>query len=599
MPTLPSPWVTVEAGTIVELRFLLERREFTTLADRLNMLRTGQTWKPLPPNGSINRRLSDFRSMLPQLDKVDLLQVARNIELGTKYGPLDYGALDQGPRQQAATIARAFTKLKPPKNASGAQIGPNVSEIVSQLLFEVKRCDEDPLLTRPRQQIYFFDAKVSMPPTDPASLLLPEFGSLTQGSWRICVVTSSISPQGLLDLADGAGHRGVLVLYRGVLNVERRKQMRLDLIKKKQAMLVVDEAALAFAIADPSDRRRAIIDIAQAYSSADPYKDHGKSAVPAEMFKGRSWERSAIVDPFGSYVVFGGRRLGKTALLRQIHATQPSNAIFAYVDLELINDASDAFEQFSRTIGTNIFRTPTRSGEEFAAAVIIWLEADERRRLLLLIDEADRFVRKEAESNFVCVQTLLRLMADTKNRFKFVLAGLHNVSRMVRVENSPLVQISNNPLQIGPLLDRDVDDAEFLVRGPLAAMGFEFEKREDVWRILTFTNYYPVLIQVFCKEMLSLIHDQAQKTGQLPGIIGTALVERALRSSDIGNKLYETFYKTIGHIEGRYELLTYILAVRELRERDSGHDCGGDDGGGSDGTGNGVLAGGISEGDRS
>src|SRR4029079_14024740 len=140
------------------------------------------------------------------------------------------------------------------------------------------------------------------------------------------------------------------------------------------------------------------------------------------------------------------------------------------------------------------------------------------------------------------------LMADTKNRFKFVLAGLHNVSRMVRVENSPLVQISNNPLQIGPLLNRDVDDAESLVRGPLAAMGFEFDKREDVWRILTFTNYYPVLIQVFCKELLSLMHDQAHTTGQLPTTIGTPLVERALSSSDVRKKLFETFNTTIGHI---------------------------------------------------
>jgi hypothetical protein len=560
----------LDAEIIVELRHLLVQREFTTLADRLNMLRTGQLLKPLLPGVPINWRLTKFKSTLPQLGSVDLLQVARAIELGKQFGPLDYGSLDPEHRQQATNIARAFTKMKPPKHAGGSQIAQSVSEVVSQLLFEVVRCDEDPVLTRPRQQIYVFDAKVSMPPADPASLLLPEFGTLTQGSWRICVVTSAISPQGLLDLADGAGHRGVLVLYRGVLNVERRAALRVDLIKLKRAMLVVDEAALAFAIADPSDRRRSIIDITQAYSSADPYKDHGKSAVPAEMFKGRSWERSAIVDPFGSYVVFGGRRLGKTALLQQIHATQPSHAIFAYVDIDLVNDASDAFEQFSKTIGTGVFKNLVRSGENFAAAIVAWLDADDRRRLLLLIDEADKFVLMEAETNFVCIQTLLKLMADTKNRFKFVLAGLHNVSRMVRAENSPLVQISNNPLQIGPLLNRDVDDAEFLVRGPLAAMGFEFDKREDVWRILTFTNYYPVLIQVFCKELLSLIHDQAQKTAQLPTAISTALVERALSSPSVRSKLFDTFYKTIGHIERRYELLTYILAAREIRERDSG-----------------------------
>jgi hypothetical protein len=246
------------------------------------------------------------------------------------------------------------------------------------------------------------------------------------------------------------------------------------------------------------------------------------------------------------------------------------NAVFAYVDLDMVNDASDAFEQISRRIESSVFKGTVRTGEEFSSVITAWLGADDRRRLLLLIDEADKFVRKEAETDFRCIKTLLQLMGDTRNRFKFVLAGLHNVSRMVRAENSPLVQISNNPLQIGPLLNRDVDDAEFLVRGPLAAMGFEFDKHEDVWRILTFTNYYPVLIQVFCQELLRLIHDHAQKTGQLPGTISASLAERALSSSDVRSKLFGTFQKTIGDIEGRYELITYILAARELVERDSG-----------------------------
>ncbi|NWM05819.1 hypothetical protein GY665_25540, partial [Klebsiella quasipneumoniae] len=89
-----------------------------------------------------------------------------------------------------------------------------------------------------------------------------------------------------------------------------------------------------------------------------------------------------------------------------------------------------------------------------------------------------------------------------------------NVSRIARTENSPLVHISNNPLEIGPLLGKDVDDAEFLIRGPLAAMGFEFENREDAWRILSFTNYYPVLIQVFCEELLKIIHERVQQTNR-------------------------------------------------------------------------------------
>jgi hypothetical protein len=42
-------------------------------------------------------------------------------------------------------------------------------------------------------------------------------------------------------------------------------------------------------------------------------------------------------------------------------------------------------------------------------------------------------------------------------------------------------------------------------------MGYEFDRREDVWRILSFTNYYPVLIQIFCQEIVRLLHDHSNQ----------------------------------------------------------------------------------------
>lgn len=562
----------LDPHTAIELRNLLERREFTTLADWLNMLRTGAPRRQHFPSGTVNVRLAEFKKLLPlpELSAVDVLQAARAMDDGRSYGPLDYSHLEADQRQQAANIARSLLPAlkRHIKAASGSQVKDTLQTVVSQLLFEVTKLDPDEVLTKVKQQVYVFDAKVSLPPVDSQSLLLPEFGSLTQGSWRICVATSTMPQQAILDLAEGASPRGVLLLYLGVLNPERRKNLRLELFKRKRSMLVVDEALVTVALADKSDHRRAVLEIAQGYSGADPYRDYNRSAVPPEMFKGRTWERSAIEHSFGSHIVFGGRRLGKTALLRQIHATPPTNAIFAYVDVDSVVDASSAFEQMSRRI--SIFQSHVRSEDDFTATIATWLDQDERRRLLLLIDEADNFVLYESETNFRCIRALLRLMADTGNRFKFVLAGLHNVSRIARTENSPLVHISNNPLQIGPLLDEDVDDAEFLIRGPLAAMGFEFENREDVWRILSFTNYYPVLIQVFCEELLRIIHGRAQQTNRLPDPISTALVEQALDSADVRGKLFATFEKTINSIEGRYELLTYILAARELVDHGSG-----------------------------
>ena len=563
----------LDADTGKQLRSLLERFEFTTLADWLNILKGGEGRKPLLPSGVINKRLETFRAALPSLASLELLRVAEALEAGEAVGPVNYRHLDKDRRDDGAKVVRRFLDLKRMvKNTSAnmSQVQATVTDVVSNLVYEVSHPKDDMVLTRARQQIYVYDAKIALPPADPTSLLLPEFGSLTQGAWRICVVSSTVSVADIISLGEGAGLRGVAVFMLGTLPPEKRAQLRLELTKRKRPMLVIDEALLAVAMADVEDRRRALIEIAQGYSGADPYKDHGKSAVPVEMFKGRAREIGEIVNPFGSYVVFGGRRLGKTALLRHVHATQPSNAVFAYVDLDMVMSPADAFEQISKKIGAPVMKSKVSDGPGFSGAVTAWLAEDQRRRVLLMIDEADNLVRLEAETGFRCIQTMIQLMAETKNRFKVVLAGLHNVSRIVRAENNPLSQISNGALRIGPLVDRDVDDAEFLVRGPLAAMGYEFDSREDVWRILSFLNYYPVLIQVFCQELLRLVNEQAQQSGKLPKSISSSIVEKALTSSDVRGKLFATFEKTIVSIEGRYELITYILAVRELLERDSG-----------------------------
>jgi hypothetical protein len=75
---------SLDPETSVELRNLLDRREFTTLADWLNMLRTGGITRPALPSGAINKRLVWFRSILPRLGSVEPLQAARAVR--TRHG---------------------------------------------------------------------------------------------------------------------------------------------------------------------------------------------------------------------------------------------------------------------------------------------------------------------------------------------------------------------------------------------------------------------------------------------------------------------------------------------------------------------------------
>ena len=548
-----------------ELRNLLGSHDLTTLADWLNMMEKGENRRPPRLSGPLNRRLLTFRENLPSLGQIELHHLAEEIRAGRTYGPLDYGPLEDEQRLEAARVVESLVTLKQALKGAAhpTNIQVQVMEVVSGLFYELSEV-KDSDRTQRRRGIYVYDAKVALPAPDPLSLGLPEFGS-GSGRWRIIVGATTISTAELVALSEGGA---VIAFLLGYLNKDRRAQIRSDLAKRKRPILFIDEALIASALADTEDRRRALVEIAQGYSYADPYKDYGRALVPPEMFKGRTNETAAILDPFGSYVVYGGRRLGKTALLRHIASNPIKNTDVGFVDLFNQILEADVFEKVAKAFRSEAVNHAVRTGQDFAAAIRFWLSQDDRRRILLLLDEADNFVRHEAETGFGCISAMLQLQAETKNRFKFVLAGLHNVSRAVRAENSPLAQISNNPLRIGPLVDRDVVDAEFLVRGPLAAMGWEFDRREDVWRILSFTNYYPVLIQVFCQELVRLLRDQPG--GKLGRTITGDMVEKALSSSEVRRKLFETFDKTISDIEQRYKLLTYILARKELVEREGG-----------------------------
>ena len=87
-----------------------------------------------------------------------------------------------------------------------------------------------------------------------------------------------------------------------------------------------------------------------------------------------------------------------------------------------------------------------------------WLKEDDRRRILLLLDEADRFLESDGEQSdpqpFSRVELLKGLMDRTNRRFKVVFAGLHDVQRTTRQVNQPLAPGHyGDPLCIGPLLD--------------------------------------------------------------------------------------------------------------------------------------------------
>ena len=52
------------------------------------------------------------------------------------------------------------------------------------------------------------------------------------------------------------------------------------------------------------------------YTFYQPYVWKSSNDMPAELFMGRKWELDEIESPNGANIVYGGRQLGKSALLK-------------------------------------------------------------------------------------------------------------------------------------------------------------------------------------------------------------------------------------------------------------------------------------------
>ena len=66
-------------------------------------------------------------------------------------------------------------------------------------------------------------------------------------------------------------------------------------------------------------RMSALFDCTLPFTCAEPFVTTA-SVVPPELFYGRAKERQDIMDRYGSCFVYGGRQIGKTALLRSVEA---------------------------------------------------------------------------------------------------------------------------------------------------------------------------------------------------------------------------------------------------------------------------------------
>lgn len=401
--------------------------------------------------------------------------------------------------------------------------------------------------------------------------LPPVFGSQATSGYTLIVLSTGTLPEMIRSALEP--DRPTVLLIAGVADRTRRHEFAERLRAASIPALLIDEALVSFAATRRETRVRTVFSCGLPYGRVEPYTtDAGHAAE--EMFFGRRDEiRKIMSKSADGCLVYGGRQLGKSALLNHVSRTQHNPAegrIVVRRDVKSLGNAEPAaaiWEHLNAMLAPLEVVNPTsRSADTVARDIRSWILGHERGQIVCLFDETDHFMTAETKADYPEIIRLKELMEDTGRAFKVVFAGLHNVQRVLRQPNSPLAHLGT-PICIGPL-NRTPDDkraAYELVVAPMRAAGFRFESPEAPEEILAWTNHYPSLVQEYAKGLLASLHGAGSgKEYRLSpdGPLWTVPNEALFAHRGFGQieaKIREKFHLTL-ELDPRYALVAYTLA---------------------------------------
>ncbi len=407
---------------------------------------------------------------------------------------------------------------------------------------------------------------LSLPMTDGEACRIPAFGSQSRGNYNLLCVWEQPGPDVLSRILTDPGFSGkpLIIFYLGRLGEQRRINIRTMAGQKNVPHLLIDEVLFLFLMTQEDQRMNALFDCALPYSQLNPYTPFRAGDVPSEMFYGRADLVSYLLNPEGGCIVYGGRQLGKSALLREVQRRfdVPPHRRAVVVDIRAIGDPAtgqDTVQLWSvirrrleeeKVIDFGKKSRPDQIIDTIREHLIRNLDS----RLMLLLDEADHLLDADSKENFRQVDSLRSLMADTGRRFKVVLAGLHNVQRFQQLPNQPLAHFGH-AVQVGPL---EPQAALELVKRPFELLGHSFNSEVEILRILSYTNYHPGLIQLFCHNLLNTL--QKSTPSSPPYFVTRDKVDAVYRQQEVREGIRDRFNWTLA-LDMRYQAIVWSMVV--------------------------------------
>lgn len=369
-----------------------------------------------------------------------------------------------------------------------------------------------------------------------------------------------------------------IVMMDGSLSATDRKKISAKFkadTSGQSPFLLIDRVLLLFlASLDEGDRLCAMLKCTLPFTFETLYTN-GTGPVPDEMFIGRALELRELTDPNGPSLVYGGRQLGKTALLNRASKIlhDPEKRQYSFCCIEIKDCKSDALV---REINQNLRRlrlidTDYDSIPALCSGLKELYDNGKYARMTIFVDEVDELFNEYKQDDYRSLRPFVTLMEATQRHARIVFAGTHNVAATEAVikKNSNLLHLGQ-PLCIEPL---STDDASRLIRRPMSYLGFDVGQQQ-MELIISNTNSYPGLIHMFCSSLVRSVcenfndyYDEADGD-MLPYKISDEQMKAVFQKRDIRKEIGIRVMATI-ELNKRYHVVASLLAymIREQQER--------------------------------
>ena len=352
------------------------------------------------------------------------------------------------------------------------------------------------------------------------------FGSKAEiNGFRVTCLFGMYSADGLIARFKELGNaENTLVLLDYALELPTRRALARRIKSESgitKVFAVVDRVIMMYLVKnyDELQINKILMSLMMPFAACQPYVFNPNVPIPPEIFIGREKEMRRVLDFDDANLVYGGRQLGKTALLKMACASLDRNenndrAIF--VDVNKCNCAAAALKICRKLHEENFFNenfSDVSDWGELAAAIKKRLASDTPNkipRFMLALDEADDFIKSCREEDFKPILELIDIQQNFHNgsRFKFVMAGLRDVVRFYRDDllgnNNQIAKLPS--LTVKPF---ELEDASKLLKEPLRCLGLYFSDNENsdslAMMILETTNYFPGLIQLYCAKLIEAL----------------------------------------------------------------------------------------------